>query len=727
MKKKLNKFTDNSSSNTTIILITFFLVLLFSAYVIFSDYTKKILNATKDNYELNINYLNSKIENKILDFDKNIIKNELNRLIKTELFNSIEVEYDKFIFDKNSLIDSTDSFDDKSWTIAEVAVDARYGYINTLPKSSLYEFVSSSNFNKSQPINIRYQVYNKNEIKNFITKLDYSNIKIGTDKNKEYSSWIDSLIHLDTSNRIYKIKKDGVHLATIAYDLNNSIVKKDLQSFLMKLIFFNLIIFLPILFLLGFYHKYIFRKYVVNPVNYINSYLDNILENRFSLIDKSQFEGTKEIKELTTKVSKVSSRMASLRNELNANKDSLEEKIATDGLTGLPNKSIFDFDIKSMFVSSIHGYIFIIKVDKLSEISKNHDSGYINNFIESYANIIKNIIFRFSKTDMKMYRFYGSQFAVIARNINIEEVRTVCDDIIEEISDKMPFIYDVPNDLIHIGVTAFDLYGSIDTVLDSANKAYELSKEKGINSYHIIGDDDIAKNYALIDNNVIDIINKANFSIDFILDSYLFDNPEVLFMTEVAPKLYDENNNKIPIGSFVAVAQKLNLADKFDMIVIEKAIEYIKENKIAYEIAINLSISSISDKTFLKCLEEKLNENSELIKQIVFSITAYSAYLHKNEFINFVEFINKIGAKTLLKRYKTDEYPLNQLENIKLDYIRINKDYTNNFTNDIVKKHKVKNILIFAELNNINVIADSVKLDLDYDLLERLGTFATSR
>ena len=727
MKKKLNRFTQNSSNNTAIILVIFFLVLLLSGYVLFVEYKNKILNGAKNNYTLNINYLNSKIENEILNFDKNIIKKEISDVMKTGLFNSIEIEYNKFVFDKNSLIDSTNNFGDKSWKIAEVVVDARYGYIDSLPKSSLYEFVNNSNFNKLQPINIRYQVYKKNEIKNFITKLEYSNINIKSEKRDESSSWIDSLITIDTSNKTFEIKKEGFSLATVVYNLNDNQIRRDLQSFLLKLIFLNLIIFIPILFVVGFYHKYLFKKYVLNPVTYINEYLDNILKNKFSILDKNQFEGTKEIKELTTKISKVSSKLASLKNELNANKESLEQKLSSDTLTGLPNKSIFDFDIKSMFVSSVHGYIFVIKVDKLSEISKNHDSGYINNFIESYTNIIKNIIFKISKTDMKMYRFYGSQFAIIGKNINIEQVRTICDEIIEEISERMPIIYDVPDDLIHIGVTSFDLYGSLDSVLGSANDAYEISKEKGINSYYIIGDEDIEKNYELIDNNVIEVINRADFNIDFILDSYLFDNPEVLVMNEVVPKLFDENNKRLPIGSFVSVAQKLNIADKFDKIVIEKVIEYIKEKEVTHEIAINLSISSISDKTFLKWLENKLNENSELKKQIVFSITAYTAYLHKDEFVNFVADVNRIGAKIILKRYQTDEYPLNQLENLKIDYIRMHKDYTSNFTNDIVKKHKVKNILIFAELNNINIIADSVMLDLDYDLLERLGTFATSR
>jgi len=342
----------------------------------------------------------------------------------------------------------------------------------------------SSNYEKSQPINIRYQVYKKNEIKNFITKLDFSNIKLGKEKQDETSSWIDSLIDINISNKIEDIVVDDINIATISYTLDSENVKDELQSFLINIIIFNLIIYLPILFMLGFYHKFIFRKYVTKPVLYLNDYLDNILDNKFSALNKGKFEGTNEIKELTTKVSKVSAKIATLKNEINANKDSLEKKTYADTLTGLPNKYVFDFDIKSMFVTSTNGYVFIIRIDKLAELSKKHDSGYINSFIETYSNIVKNIIFNISKTNLKMYRFYGSEFAIIAKDMNFEDAKKMCDAIITELSDKMSFIYDVPDDMIHIGGTSFDLYGSLESVITSANTAYKISKEKVDNFYH---------------------------------------------------------------------------------------------------------------------------------------------------------------------------------------------------------------------------------------------------
>lgn len=727
MKKIRNKFSDTSSSNTIIILISFSLILVLSSFVFFKGYKENLVNNFNINYDLNVNYLNSKLDKYVLSNDKKNIENEIKKRINTKLFNSITLEYNKFFISKNSLIDSSKNFNDKSWDIAEVIVDARYGHIAKVKKTDLFEFIPSNSFDISQAINIRYQVYKKNEIKNIITKFYFSNIKTDNQINSSVTTLVDSFVVLNTEDRIHEIKIEDNLIATIVYKIDTLLLRKELQSFLIKLLIFTSILFLPVLFLIGFYHKYIFKKYVTEPVDYLNSYLDNILNNKFMVLDKNKLEGTKEIKELTKKVTKVSTKIASLKNELNVNKESLELKVSTDGLTGLPNKDIFDFDIKTMFVSLVKGYIFIVRIDELSKLSTNHDSGYINSFVESYVNIIKNIIFKHSKTDMKLYRFYGSQFAITAKNINIDEARNMCEEIIEELLDRMPDIYDVPEDLVQIGGTAFDLYGSLETVIASANHAYEESKEKGVNSYHIYGEKDIEKNYSLLDNSVVEVIEKADFKISFVLDSYSFDDPEKLVMTEVTPKLFDHDNKKIPIGSFISVAQKLNLADSFDKIVINKTIEFIKEHGFSHEVAINLSISSIEDESFMKWLDETLKENETVLDKIVFSITSYTAYLHKDTFIKFIEDIHKIGAKVLLKRYKTDEYPLTSLDELELDYIRMNKDYTINFTHDIVKKHKVKNIIIYAELNNIKVITDSVSLDLDYDLLERLGTYATSR
>jgi len=726
MKKVKNRFSNKSNLNILLFTIFFIGLFILSSNLFYSTFKENLLSKSSKNLDVNINYLNTYFD-KNIEFRKSDVLKDIDKGINFDLFKSIILENNRFIFNKNTLLSNTQNFSDKSWRLAEVTVDYRYGSIRKIENSSLYEFLPSGTFDINLPISIRYQVYKKNQIKNFLTKIDFSNKIINNSIEEDSKSFLDSLIDIEVKNRTHQLKIDGVDVSLVYYDLNEIYLKKELESFVAKLLLYTAIMVLPLMFFISFYHKYIFKNYVTKPINYLNKHIDEILSNKFKNLEKSNFEGTDEIVELTKKVSKMSSKVASLTNELNINKESLELKVSTDTLTGLPNKDIFDFDVKKMFISLTPAYIFVVKINDLSKISSKYDSGYVNNFIENFVNIIKNIVFKYSKSDIKLYRFYGSQFAIVAKNSSLEQVEEMSSKIVETISKRLLVNLDSSYDIVKIGCTAFDLYGTVESVISTANDAYEEANKKGLNNYHVISEDDIARSYELIDGNVKHIVDSAEFNIDFVLDTFLFDDPKKLIMQEVAPQLYDHNGDRLLIGSFVSIAQKLNIIDDFDKLVVKKTINYIKENSINHELAVNLSFSSIISNNFMNWLKSYLEENKEYRNKLVFSITAYSAFLNRSDFVRFVDKVHEMGTKIILKRYKIEEYPLEQLTSLNLDYIRMHKDYTTGFTNDVVKKHKVKNILIFGELNNIEIITDSVSFDLDYNLLDRLGTYATSK
>lgn len=728
MKKYINKYVNASVSITLIILSTFALTFFFISYIFFEDYKTQLINQKISSLNLNIKHSNIVLEKSIINHSIDEVKEEINKLYETKLFENITLENKKYILNKDTLINNTEGFNDKSWALGEVVVDFRSGTIRKVPYTQLYRFYPSSTFDLEQTLRVRYQLLKNREIKNFVVELNFNDFNI--EKNYvEKNSFLsfEFKLPLKSETVVYDIKVENEVISTITYKFNSKGLQNKLRSFLITLIIFNIIMYLPILFVVGYYHRYLFKKHVTIPMGSLNNYLDNILNGKFSMLDRKEFEKTTELKELISKVTKITGKIASLKNELNVNKETLELKASTDTLTGLPNKNIFDFEIKSMYVSSISGYVFILRIEKLTQISEKYDSSYINNFIQSYVNVLKRVISKVSRINISLYRFYGSKFAIIAKNIDMQQGEKLCENIIKELHLNLQDIYDIPDDLVQISGTFFDIYGSIDSLLKSADRAYEISKKKGPNSYHIIAEEDLEKNFTQLDTTVVDIIDKAEFELDFVLDSYSFDEPNKIVMSEAAPLLFNKDKEKITIGSFIAVAEKLQIAHKFDKLVIVKTIAHIRGNDIQHAIAINLSISSITDISFMQWLETVLKANHDILDKIVFSITSYTAYLNKEIFIDFIEAIHEIGAKIILKRYKTDEYPLEELENLKIDYIRMHKDYTANFNIDMVKKHKVKNVIIFAELNNIEVIADSVKLEADYELLDRLGIYATSR
>ena len=138
-------------------------------------------------------------------------------------------------------------------------------------------------------------------------------------------------------------------------------------------------------------------------------------------------------------------------------------------------------------------------------------------------------------------------------------------------------------------------------------------------------------------------------------------------------------------------------------------------------------MKTIVDKEFIKFLHDLVQEDKNVVKSILFSITSYSASANKLEFIKFVRQLHELKFEILLKRFKTKEYSLDDLSESKVDYIKIDKDLTQNINNDLVKKHRIKNIVVYAEVNDIKLIVENVESDLDYKFLSKLDLYAVNR
>lgn len=714
--------------NITLLILIFVGILFLFFWSFFLDFKEKAFINAKNNIELNVDKYTDKFESKIILFDKISVNQYIKDIKNTNFISNVKIKYNKILFNKESLIFQTNDFDDTSWNLADIMTDIRFGEIQKIQGTSFFEFIPASDFNLNENLIIKFQLFKNNEIKNFIVPIN-SNLVDNKDiekKHEQFYSIFEYFYNIKLDNIIIKELKIGdVNYATIEYIIDDYNLKKEVYDFLNKLFIFIIILFLLIVILIVYYNNYIENKYIIEPINYLENIVSDMLNNKFSNIDNKIFNENYEYKNLLTNISKLSNRVASLVNELNINRESMERNLLTDNLTGLYDKKMFDIDMKSMFVSSFEGYIFLLKIAKLNQIESLNGTVKTDDFIMSYVNIINNIIDSYQNNKMAFYRFHGAEFIILAKDFDYLEAVDFSNRVINGLLTETSKNYKLPNNIFHIGGTPIDKYGTIDSILSLVNDAYKKAVLKDENSYEIIEKNKISEEVEKTEKKVRYIIENNNFDISFAFDSYSFENE--LLMRELKPILKDEEGNILPIGSFIAISEKLKLNKNFDKQVILKALEYIKNNKIEYKIAINLSIKTISDDEFIEFLNKLLHENKNIVNNILFSITSYSASVYKKQFVEFVKQLNKLNFEILIKRFKTKEYPLEELSEIKINYIKIDKDLTQNIHNDLIKKHRIKNIIVYAEVNEIKIIVENVESDQDYKFLSRLDLYAVNR
>ena len=475
--------------NISIILLMFVAVLFLLFWSIFFDFKENAFINAKTNYESNIDKYSNIFKDPTLVFDKTLLNEYRKDALSTSFISNIKIKYNKILLSKESLIYQTNNFSHSSWNLADVTTDAKFGEIQKIEGTSFFEFIPSASFNPNEKLIIKYQLFRNNEIINFLVSLDLNllNNEDIVNKEEDLFSIYKYFYNIKLDESITKeLKIADINYASVEYTINDYYLKKEIYEYFNKLLFLAFLLFIPITIIVVFYSKYIEKKYVIEPIQYLDKIVTNIIEHKFMNINDKIINQNSEYKNLVTNISKLSNKIASMANELNINKESMERNLLTDSLTGLYDKKMFDIDMKSMFVSSAEGYIFLLKIAKLGQIENVNGSVKTDDFILSYVNVINNIIFQHKDNKITFYRIHGPEFIILVKDLEYNDADTFSNSIINGLNEEIYKNYKLPENIFHIGGTKIDKYGTIDSILDSVNSAYLDAVSSGVNSYKIV-------------------------------------------------------------------------------------------------------------------------------------------------------------------------------------------------------------------------------------------------
>ena len=478
-----------------------------------------------------------------------------------------------------------------------------------------------------------------------------------------------------------------------------------------------------IAFIISIVILFIFVQYILKPLKKLEKLAINIASGKFGII--KELPWTTEIKAVAIAFNDMSTKIEAIINRLNNTLENLSQKLSNDDLTGLCLKQNFETDMKKMFINKSTGYVFVIKITDLASFAKSHTTNEVNNFIKKFAQILKHTKLN-ENIKTNAYRFFGSEFALIAKNANYEDainLSKLLQKNFEELSKEFN-----KKEIVHIGGTPFNPIGTTPEILQSATQAYEKATLIGTNEFFITDTNELSRDMESWRDLVFDIINNSKFDVNYIGNCQTLNTNDLkIVMQESFTNIKDKDENNIPIGTFVSIAEKYEKIVEFDKKVIEKVIGHILINSIKHDISINLSLESINNTAFIAWIKNKIIEHRNIASQLVFSASAYALAKNEDKFKFFADEIHKCGAKIIIKRFETKFIPLGNLKDFNLDYIRLARDYTCDISKDYSKESFIESISDLAVLLNIKVFAENVKEDEDLKFLEKHNLYAVSR
>jgi EAL domain-containing protein (putative c-di-GMP-specific phosphodiesterase class I)/GGDEF domain-containing protein len=440
-----------------------------------------------------------------------------------------------------------------------------------------------------------------------------------------------------------------------------------------------------------------FLRLILTPLKEIEQLANKITKGNFEQIDSVPW--TTELKTVSLAINKMSEKIKDIITKLNENVNAVTKKLSEDNLTGLQLKQSFQTDMKEMFLSKESGYLFIVRIDDLGQISMTNGRNTVNDFIVEFANKLKAI------NNSIAYRFVGSEFALLVKGIEKSEAVEIAQSLQSEYEILSKTIQ--RESIVHMGAMPFDQFSSLGDLLSGATEAYEMAKQIGPNEFYIKEKDSLSRGLLEWKELVFDIIENNKISIDYVGDM-LETKTDKLLMQEAFAKIVDHNNEIVPIGIFISVATEHQKIIEFDKKVIGNIITYMKTNQIGHKIAINISIESVLDMKFLDWLCELLNQNKEISNKIIFSLTSYVVASNIDDFTRFTQLMKKHNSGVMIKRFESKFIDGEQLKVIQPNCIRLAREYTQEICNDNAKYALVDSISQICDILDIELYGENI-------------------
>jgi EAL domain-containing protein (putative c-di-GMP-specific phosphodiesterase class I)/GGDEF domain-containing protein len=461
---------------------------------------------------------------------------------------------------------------------------------------------------------------------------------------------------------------------------------------------------------------------ILQPLNTIDQLAKAIAAGNFARIEKLPW--TTEVRDVANSMNLMSKKIEGVINNLHQKLETLSRQLLLDDLTGLYKKGCFETDIKQLFMANGDGFIFSLKIDNLAELTKDQGNDAADRFLRHFAEILIRCAHEQQPEPAKVYRFYSSEFAILAKAMPPSAVEPFA----KLLQTKLTHLGEQyhKKDIVHIGVAPFNPIGTTAGILAAANEAYEQAKLIGTNSYFIRQSDEQGKTVEQWKNLLFDIIDGERYQVSYIGQAEDLHSGEII-MEEAFTQAFDEQGRTIPIGTFVSLAEKFEKIVDLDKGVTQRVVEHIDAGQLTHGIVINLSMATLKNADFRFWLIDFLRQHAFIAGQLVFSVTAYAAAKDIALVQDFIAFVHKQGAKVLLKRYEAQFIPIEAVKNLKPDYIRLARELTSGISAENSKKIFVEAMKEVGELLDIVILAENVHSAGDFDIIREIGLSGSSR
>ena len=435
----------------------------------------------------------------------------------------------------------------------------------------------------------------------------------------------------------------------------------------------------------------------------------------------------------------------SMQDQVNDATKMLRYQTQHDDLTGLINRREFEVRLerclKSVHENNAQHVFCFLDLDQFKLV--NDTSGHVagDELLKQVSLLLDN---RMRDRDT-LARLGGDEFGLLLENCSLSDASQISNALLKLVRDYR-FMYEdkIFNVGVSIGLVVLNTgFESVSDVIHAADMACYSAKKAGRNQSFLFnaGDVEVTQRKTAVEAiaDITDEIDDKQF--------VLYCQP-ILPLATVAPftsalpftpsiqepqhfevlirKVGQDGKHMLPT-TFIPSAERYHLMPNIDRWVIKQTFSTFRQllaksnEKCNYAFSINLSGTSLSDKSLLGYIREQFAIYAIPPQCICFEITETAAIVNLKNTINLFAALRKLGCTFALDDFGSGMSSFMYLKNFDVDYLKIDGSFVKEMDVNKIDHAMVRSIHSVAEAMGIKTVAEFVESDAILKELKSIG------
>ncbi|OOE85576.1 GGDEF domain-containing protein [Salinivibrio siamensis] len=452
----------------------------------------------------------------------------------------------------------------------------------------------------------------------------------------------------------------------------------------------------------------------LRPLARITAKAGEIAKNKFG--DPIPLPPTTELKTVVSAINVMTDQLKHYFEQQAKEADRLRKTAYRDAVSGLGNRSFYVGQLKSWLTESGVGGMVLIKVDLIGEAYKNQGFEFGDRIVEQFANNLTTTII--SDDSMTAARLSKDEFVILAPNSDPDDLRLLGESVLAMVVDMQADPTGLTPPKVAVGL-AINGGGNQDAsvLLSQADNA--LSQARNTPEHPVVLIDQSIGDAAMGKQQWKALLHEAVAKELFVFKYQPATDSESNRLHQEVFSAIEKDEHYYGAGHFLGAVEQLQLGETLDKYVITHVIKTLSQDASVGPLAVNLTLSSVTNASFIRWLGTTLYQHRKLAGQLLFEIPEVAFVRHADHTGLLTDQIRQAGFQFGVDNYGRNFQSLDYLQRFKPDYVKIDFAYTSHIEDD-AQGHVLASICRTAHNLNITTIATRVETEAQLARLSEL-------